>query len=506
MNMETSDEIPFRIETPEAILMAMQTRILDEDVDYRYLYAFARKNHISIPNALKHARKRVEKDFHKFRQEKKRQLRIGHIEVSGLSTIGNFTEIEAILPWLREIAEHTNLLDFLRRRFGPMLQKAGMTGLEKESPKSMLNALLHLDSILRDELLAYLHRKSPRNFSVDELRQVLCARIIFDSGNEDLLIALRKYLQDNSKELFYHNACAELIFSRLPEFLSRVMDIKAKLIRQKLSHKITKLSISSQHKVFLCGYLRELSDEQLMKVLKKIDTVSKRLPGMSSNTRMKLHSYILSIRYLINSSKMLYKRLFLTNRVVQQMYPLYVPKNVLRLRISYEDVILKEYTSLVKLIFYPTKDYLDLYKCLTSDDCTRHTLGEKHLLTHNFFNIRIYSGSSWIGNIYMLDLMKEYGILLLDRIQIPRGINAEYMLFFQDLKEAMEDIFTEVSYKYILLPLKISNHKTIQDIFNTYKERLSKSTVSMKMPFAKHFESLKDGECFYILSKKENNS
>ncbi len=157
-----------------------------------------------------------------------------------------------------------------------------------------------------------------------------------------------------------------------------------------------------------------------------------------------------------------------------------------------------------------TKDYLDLAKGRVSDDCsTEFYLGEKHLLTPNSFNIRIFRDDQWSSCIYMLDLTIESEVLLFDRIRIPRYIDSDYVKFFHHLKETLEELFAEVGYRFILAPRTISNHSSIQKVFNRVKDRLPKVTLKFgvigRPVNSSSFESFGQGPVYYVLSEKVDN-
>lgn len=88
---------------------------------------------------------------------------------------------------------------------------------------------------------------------------------------------------------------------------------------------------------------------------------------------------------------------------------------------------------------------------------------------------------TWIGNIYMLDFT-DRGILLIDRIQIPKDIPAGFMLFFKGLAEVFQEMFSVTAYKEILMPRTISNHNKIQAVFNKYKDTLPKNGFTSIIP------------------------
>jgi cell division protein FtsZ len=83
----------------------------------------------------------------------------------------------------------------------------------------------------------------------------------------------------------------------------------------------------------------------------------------------------------------------------------------------------------------------------------------------------------------MLDFSEECGSLLIDRIQIPRNLNAYYYGFCEHLKDALAEMFADVDYRYLLIPLRISNHEAVQRVFNQYRKRLPKKVFHFQTPY-----------------------
>ena len=63
-------------------------------------------------------------------------------------------------------------------------------------------------------------------------------------------------------------------------------------------------------------------------------------------------------------------------------------------------------------------------------------------------------------------------------------------------------MFENVGYRYILMPLKISNHAAIQKTFNQYKNKLKKKENFLESVYAARFESLDGRKTYYILHKR----
>lgn len=209
---------------------------------------------------------------------------------------------------------------------------------------------------------------------------------------------------------------------------------------------------------------------------------------------------MLSIVDSIDRAGKLYGELFAGKELVETQ-KLYVPKTALRSetpkRVEISVSIRKE-----TLEFYPTKDYLDLFRGKISKDCIDTAMSEGQLKVPVFFNVRIFRNTNWIGNIYMLDFTQTLGILLVDRIQIPRDRKAEYVHSFEDLREVLEDLFAGVDYREILAPIVISNHASIQKGFNAHRKKLAKRRIRFHPAGREHFESLRR-QSFYVLHQKE---
>lgn len=108
----------------------------------------------------------------------------------------------------------------------------------------------------------------------------------------------------------------------------------------------------------------------------------------------------------------------------------------------------------------------------------------------------------WTGNIYMLDFTDTRGILLVDRIQIPRNLRVLYHRFFDYLREAFEELFAAVPYESIIMPKTISNHKALQKVFNAYREKLPSVAVDFGNTEPKIFESTSRHQRYHVLARK----
>jgi hypothetical protein len=123
-------------------------------------------------------------------------------------------------------------------------------------------------------------------------------------------------------------------------------------------------------------------------------------------------------------------------------------------------------------------------------------------LPPHFFNIRLFTDSDWIGNMYMHDVTTEHGAIIVDRVQVPRNIEGGFMRLFKGLGEVFREMFTDVRYQYILMPFTISNHDVIQKAFNKYKGKLTGKWIDLNTKYSDHFESLQGTGHYYVLYEK----
>jgi hypothetical protein len=63
-------------------------------------------------------------------------------------------------------------------------------------------------------------------------------------------------------------------------------------------------------------------------------------------------------------------------------------------------------------------------------------------------------------------------------------------------------MFADLKYQKVLMPLTISNHSTLQAVFNDYREKLVGEHIAFPSKYASRFESLKQKK-FFILCHKE---
>lgn len=495
-------EIPYSLETLQDVVEAMNNNFLhigkDGYTDMLFLAKKVAEQKIPFekPSVLQKARA-VTKDFYVLKEEKIRQYNITYSEVAGLDVIDKFNLIEKRIPWAGAIAKHDNFFTYLKSF--PKDIKDICQADHPTSPLTAFNFNTSLSKLIRQELLSFVLRKQTNHFTPNELKQLLVAYVFFEPGNNDILQALR--MSNGLEQHLYQNALAELLFSRISKFMDRFIAVDTSMVKEKLFTKIASLNLSARQKMNLYGYFKSnIKELDINPTLDKINSIIKNT-SIPDEAKKKLHHYIMSLKHNIEAVHSLYKEWFLTKELVI-MQKLHIPRNVIKAKTTYTDNIISTYANVATLRFFPTKDFLDLCRWKASADCTKEgKLSEKQLLTSYFFNVRIFD-SEWIGNIYMLDFIKECGALVVDRIQIPRDIKAIFINFFQYLKEVLEEMFVDANFKYILLPLKISNNETIQRVFNSYRKKLPRKEIPVPKWYAAYFESLDQGTSFYILSQK----
>jgi len=497
MEKKTCFDIPYKIETEEDIAAAMEQNFLHLGNDYGCMLALARRARLQKPPALLRAKPSAEKIFYMLREEKIKESRVSFEEIAGIDLIEGFHLIEAALPDMKPVVCHETLFSYLEgvpERVKKHLRRDGrdkVNGFEKISA---------LRQFLRHEILSFARTKRHKNLSLPEVKELMCACALFLPENEDVLYALR-HTKQNAAGALYQNNLAELLFCRLPAFFQQIVQVDPKIIRRRLFEKLARLDLSSRQRINLHACFKATTgQEELRPVLDRLDRVAKKT--VSPELYKKISSYIMSQKHSIALVPRVCSEWFMS-RNLEVMQRMYVPGLKMKRNVTYRDVVLRAWCEVEALRLFPVKDFLDLCKYKISSDCTHQKeLGEPQLLCPNFFNIRVFGSAGWIGNIYMLDFADESGVLVVDRIQIPRDIKAEYVDFFTFLREALAELFADADYRDIVLPLRVSNHSSVQKLFNKYRKRLAVKKLNMPSSYSRHFESLRHSWGYYVLCSK----
>jgi hypothetical protein len=503
MSQGTTIEIPYRLETCDDVREAMRVNLLGIGDGYRAMLRVAEQTRLPIPPALEKARGEVRKEFYKVKEETVRQTHIRYEELATLSLVRDFHRIEQSLPWACEIAQHENFSSLLYG-LSEGVRTLCRVDPPPRSPMAVYESAVAIRRMVKQELLSHVRSRRTKGLTLDELKRLLVAYCLFTSTNEDVLQALRSSHGRGAGDPLYQNALAELLFDRLPAIVAQFVARDPKAIREKLFSKLGKLDMTVRQRVNLYGYFKpNTSPADLVTILETIETVAQRM-HLSAETRQTLHAYLLSLKHSLDRASELYREFFLVGGDLEPLRKLHVPGKVLKSHVTYTDTILRTSTKVAELRFYPTKDYLDLCRGLISGDCIDSGLSEAQLATPNFFNVRVFSETQWIGNIYMLDFTAEQGVLLIDRIQIPRQIRVPYLQFFETLVETLREMFRDVTYECILAPLTISNHATLQRAFNTYRKNLPKRQIRPPSAHGRYFECLRENATYHALCRKES--
>lgn len=496
----TSLEIPFRLETIQDITSAGEADLL-VTVDYKRLLHFAKEKSIHKPAALIQARKNVAKEFVKVHEEKIKESKINFSQVANLPLVNQYPLIKASLPWLNDIACHKDLFHYFHS-FPLEIRKRFLIEPLPESLTAMYSAVLAIRRLLKRDLIVYVKAQKTATFNLAQLKKSLVALTLFEPQNEDILLALRSGETEEDSPL-YQNALAEILFARLPQIIQGLLTINSDSLARKLSGKMAQINFSPRHIMNLMGYVhKNMTPDALCNALNRIDGVAAKM-SIPEDAKTRLHDYIGSVKKNMDRAPSVYRSLFLSPDL-ETCQKLYRPTNVMRSKETITERTIRQYAQSTTIHFYATKDYFDLIKAKYSGDCTDTHLGDHQLLTPHFFNIRIFHNDKWVGNIYMLDYSEEQNCLIIDRIQMPRNMQAFYYQFFDYLKEMLVEMFEGVDYQYILMPLAISNHETIQKIFNEYKKHLPKKAKWFDSPFAGHFESLRVKKNYCVLYKRSS--
>jgi len=541
-------EIPYRLETTEDVETARDGGILGE-VDYKRLLNYAKEKPLHRPHALTNAREKVTKDFTLLDEVKILEAKISIREVANLPAeifeppkaatkitrevvtlppVNQYPLIQESIPWIDDIVSHKDMLSFFLN-FPPDIRKQLLLENGVSSPSSMYASMMAIRKLLKKCLVVYVKAQKTTTLSLIQLKQSLVALTVFDPRNEDVLVALKTEKTDENSPI-QQNALAEVLFCRLPTIIHGLLSITTSSLLRKLSVKMSSLQLSTRHIINLMSYFNhKTGPDDLFKTLDRICGVAVKMT-ISQESKDRLLDYIDSMKKNMERAPLVYRTLFLSPKL-ETCRKLYKPVRLLMIMERKEEnpshklkasrqlnqsatvsVVTKkkketlkettdpQFTRVKTLDFYATKDFFDLVKAKFSKDCTDTYLGERQLMTDHFFNIRIFRKEKWIGNIYMLDFCDQYASLIVDRIQMPRERKALYHRFFDDLKEVLIEMFKDVHYGYILMPVKISNHGTIQKIYNQYRKKLTKKEMLI-YPRMDQFESI-TGNTFYVLHKR----
>jgi len=449
-------------------------------------------------------------------------------EVVHLPPVNQYPLILESIPWIDDIVSHKDMLSFFLN-YPPDIRKQLLLENGVSSPGSMYASIMAIRRLLKKCLVVYVKAQKTSILSLIQLKQSLVALTVFDPRNEDVLLALKTEKTDENSPI-QQNALAEVLFCRLPRIIDGLLSITTSSLTRKLNLKMSRLQLSTRHIINLMSYFNhKTGPDDLFKTLDRICGVAMKM-NIPQESKDRLLDYVDSMKKNMERAPLVYRTLFLSSELetCRKLYkpvrllmimerkeenpspklkasrklnqPATVPEVTKKKKETLKEKTDPQFTWVKTLDFYATKDFFDLVKAKFSKDCTDTYLGERQLMTDHFFNIRVFRKEKWIGNIYMLDFCDQYASLIVDRIQMPRERKALYHRFFDDLKDVLIEMFKDVHYGYILMPVKISNHGTIQKLYNQYRRKLTKKEMLIS-PRMDQFESIA-GNTFYVLHKR----
>ena len=308
-------------------------------------------------------------------------------ELANTNLASNFHRLESKISCSREIARYHDLFRYLES-FPQEIRDAWKLGAYPDSLTEMYERQISLHRLVKREMLRFVKSGNKRPAETDYVKRLLLALVLFDPHQEDVLQALRKDQGTGESTVLCRNSHTELLFLRIPRKINELLVTDPRTIRRKLFNKIERLRIPARQRMNIFGYFKAgISHDDLLPILKRINNVIAKML-ITPDTKEKLTNYIGSLIQTIENVPRVYRELFL-DQELEAIRQLNGIGAWLRSSVACEER-LKTLTRSVSLEFYPTKDYLDLYKGLVSGDCTlENSLAEEHLKTPNYFSIRI---------------------------------------------------------------------------------------------------------------------
>jgi hypothetical protein len=184
-------QIPYRLDTINAITTAKQEDLLSLGKGYNLMLMAARNVKLQYPQAFCKARESIRRDFTVFNEESICKIAISYEEISDLDLDGNLERMEAKIPWLRDTARYESTFHYIES-FPPDVRKA--LGVERTppSPKEMLDAHFALIRLIKRELLHFVKTGRTKTVDCDYLKRLMTAMTLFDLPQQDILHLLKK--------------------------------------------------------------------------------------------------------------------------------------------------------------------------------------------------------------------------------------------------------------------------------------------------------------------------
>ncbi|HER43872.1 MAG TPA: hypothetical protein ENO08_05380, partial [Candidatus Eisenbacteria bacterium] len=426
-------QAPYRLDTPEAISGMMAADLPGIGTGYDAMLTVARRLELTIPPAMTRALTMVAKDFTVPVRNASMEYEIVREKPVDIGSVGNFALAEKEIAWVEEVARSESMPQFLMS-CPAIVQRLCLVDPEPETIVHKYLSARAVRKFLRGEIICYSKSRRTKHLDRDRFRRLLAACALFDLRNEDVLGPLKAPAGTHNRSDI-QNALAEFYFARLPSSIAELAFMDTKVIRRRVFAKVAKLLTRGIQRSNLFGlFPANLKYRDLVPTLQRMERLFQRM-NVASEKKQAFHDYVLSIIGSMARVREVYRELFV-GKDLEELYRIYAPRT--GWRIVERKIRAPIRTETLEL--YPTKDYLDLFRGHISKDCVGISLGEVQLKVPNFFNVRIFRNAKWIGNIYMLDFTESHGVLLIDRVQMPRSVKARYVNFFDDLKDALSQL------------------------------------------------------------------
>ncbi len=471
----------------------------------RRLASRARNLKPQAPPAMVVLPPKISLRLYRFRTRVARTPRPEVLSAAACALSHDVTALARYIGPVQEMASEPHLASFLQRA---LLEQNGSGMIHKEL-RDRLVALLHqgryhllvrsLGSYLR-ALCKHILKSGPGDGQVlAELRRLLLAYTLFAVENDDVLTALRRAMAEGSNSPMLRGAVAELILWRARQAVY-LRILRPQIPIEAFVRKLDRLELTVYQRNALTTMVRRAAGpESIARSLGAAERAA-RLFRIAPRERTRLLGMLQNLRSELTKACDFYERYILEKDLVP-LCRLYrpqvfsVPRDFMSVRRS---LYLRE-----RLDLYPTKDYLDLLKGKISEDCTSEPeLARAQLAEPRFFNLRMFSGNEWVGNIYCLDFGDPWRALVIDRIQVPRRFSTLYEQFFARLARAFRRLLRGSTYRYVLVPRDISNHDHIRALLAAHVRATRPATLGLpaSSQLAAAFESFKGSRPrFYVL-------
>ncbi|MCR4437965.1 MAG: hypothetical protein QHJ34_02830 [bacterium] len=331
------------------------------------------------------------------------------------------------------------------------------------------------------------------------LRTLLLAYTAFGLGNEDVLDAVRQGLAEGKESVAFQNVVAELLFCRVPRILYTRL-LRPQVPIETFVRRLEKVDLTVYQRNALTSMVRRAVEPE--NVARRLGAAERavRIFRIDEGEKTRLLGMLRNLRIELTRARQLYEQFVLEKDLVP-LSKVYRPQSY-GVRVHFTTQIRSVLYRKDFLDLYPTKDYLDLLKGSISGDCSSGAdLARRHLAEPRFFNMRLFRGRKWVGNVYCLDFGDVARALVIDRIQIPRSTQAHYLQFFPLLAKALRRSLRRSTYRYVLVSNVISNHDHIRKLFAAYVRSARPARIELPAPpgLAANFECFRGGKPRFLV-------